>query len=80
METAANLVTEAELAVPGTEESELAVGGEDDVLDVVEVAGEVAVGETVDLLFFGQWNLSRDAVTIMSELSIKVAIMVTQSV
>lgn len=40
-------VPEAELAVPRAGQGELAVGGEDDVLDEVRVAGEAAAGHAV---------------------------------
>lgn len=51
---AGSKVPEAELAVPGAGESELTVGGEDNILDEVGVASEAPMGDTVGLLLLGQ--------------------------
>ena len=47
-------VPETELAVPASGERELPVGGEDDVLDEVGVAGEAPLGYAVGFVVFGE--------------------------
>ena len=48
-------IPEAELAVPASGERELAVGGEDDVLDKVGVAGETPLSYAVGLVVLGEF-------------------------
>ena len=48
-------VPETKLAVPASGKRELAVGGEDDVLDEVGVAGEASLGYAVGFVVLGEF-------------------------